>query len=50
MEFLNSFDPMVLDVGMSFLAVAAKYAGIFGISGFCVKMLVKAFSGKENFI
>ena len=50
MQFLNSFDPNLLDIGGSFLAVAAKYAGFFGICGYVLKALVKAFSGKENFL
>ena len=50
MNFLTDFDPNLLDVGASFLAVAAKYAAWFGIVGLCIRALVRAFSGKENFI
>lgn len=47
---ISDFDPNVLDVAVSYFAVAAKYAGLFGILGYLVKMLTKAFSGKERFI
>lgn len=47
---LMQFDPDILDVVVSFLAVAAKYGGFIGITGFCIRMLIKAFSGKERFI
>lgn len=50
MNFINEFDPNLLDVGTSFLAVALKYAGLFGIIGYVGKMLVRAFSGKERFL
>lgn len=48
-ELIN-FDPDVLDVGVSFLATAGKYAFFFGISAYVLKMLVKASTGKERFI
>lgn len=47
---LIDFDPDVLDVGMSFLAVAGKYAMIFGISAFLLRMVIRAGTGKERFI
>jgi len=49
MNYLEYFDPMMLDVSMSFFAVAAKYAGIFAICGFLVRMVTRAFAGKERF-
>lgn len=49
MDFLNVLDPNMLDVGISFLAVAGKYAAIFGILGYLVRMMTRAFSGKERF-
>ena len=45
---LSTFDPGFIDVGMSFIAVAAKYAMIFGISTFLVRMLVRVSTGKER--
>lgn len=47
---LMQWDPDILDVVVNFLSVAVKYGGFFGISGFCIRMLIKAFSGKERFI
>ena len=50
MQFLNNFDPNLLDVGASFLAVAIKYGGFFGIVAFLGRAIVRAFSGKERFL
>lgn len=50
MDFLNVLDPNMLDAGVAFLAVAGKYGGIFGILAFCVRMVTRAFSGKERFL
>lgn len=44
------FDPDILDVVISFFSTAGKYAMIFGISFVCLKMLVRAATGKERFL
>ncbi len=48
-ELIN-FDPDILDVGMSFLAVAGKYAMIFGICAYVLRMVIRAGTGKERFL
>ena len=48
MNFINNFDANLLDVGASFLAVACKYAGFFGIIAYVCKKIVSAFSGKDR--
>ncbi len=45
-----NFDPDVLNVGVSFLATAGKYAFFFGIFGYLIKMLTRAGTGKERFL
>ncbi len=45
---MANFDPQFIDVGMSFIAVACKYAMIFGILTFLVRMLVRVSTGKER--
>lgn len=50
MNFISDFDPGMLDVGVSFFAVAGRYAMYFGIFGYLVRMLVRAFTGKERFM
>jgi len=44
------FDPEVLDMGKEFFAVAGKYAMIFGVMAFLLKMVVRASTGKERFL
>lgn len=44
------FDPGINEVIVSFFASAGKYAFFYGILGVLIKMLVKAASGKENFL
>lgn len=48
-ELIN-FDPDFLNVGMSFLSVACKYAMVFGISTFLIRMLVRTSTGKERLL
>ena len=48
LSFLQYFDPNLLDVCGSFLAVAFKYAGFIGIVSMVGRMIIKAFSGKER--
>ncbi|MGN0535224.1 MAG: hypothetical protein ACI4IR_04395 [Eubacterium sp.] len=43
-------DPDMIGVGTEFFIVAGKYAIIFGICGFLMKMLIRAFTGKERFL
>lgn len=47
---LINFDPDIISVVVSFFSVAGKYAVIFGICGLLLKMLTRAFTGKERFI
>lgn len=47
---LINFDPDILNVGVSFLSTAGKYAFFFGISAFLIRMLVRAGTGKERFL
>lgn len=44
------FDPDIVDVVVSFFSVAGKYAMIFGICALLLKMLMRAFTGKERFL
>lgn len=48
MSFVNNFDPNIMDVATSYFAVCAKYAVFFGIFGFLMKMLTRAFTGKTR--
>lgn len=43
-------DPNMTAVGVEYFSVAAKYAVIFGICGFLLKMVIRAFTGKERFL
>lgn len=45
---LIDFDPDIIDVVVSFFAVAGKYAMYFGILGVLVMMVARAFKGKER--
>lgn len=47
---LIDFDPDIIDVVVSFFAVAGKYAILFGMFAFLLRMLVRAFTGKEKFL
>lgn len=47
---LIEFDPDILDVVVSFFGVAGKYAMIFGIMYFVVRMVARAATGKERFL
>ena len=47
---LIDFDPDIIDVVISFFSVAGKYAIYFGICYYLVKMVTRAFSGKERFL
>ena len=44
------FDPEITDVVVSFFAVAGKYAMIFGIMYFLIKMLTRVSTGKERLL
>lgn len=48
-DFVNFFDPNVMDAFVSFFAVAGKYGFVFGIFGMLTGMLVKSATGKERF-
>ncbi len=50
LNFINNFDPDIIDVVVSYFAVAGKYAMIFGILFFLLRMLIRAFTGKEKFL
>lgn len=50
MSLINNFDPDIIDVVVSYFAVAGKYAVFFGILYFLLRMLVRAFTGKERFL
>lgn len=47
---LIDFDPDIVDVIVSFFAVAGKYAFLIGISAFLLKMVIRAGTGKERFL
>lgn len=47
---LIDFDPDIISVVISFFSVAGKYAIYFGIAYLLVKMLTRAFTGKERFL
>ncbi len=47
---LIDFDPDIVDVVVSFFSVAGKYAIIFGLCAVLMKMLTRAFTGKERFL
>lgn len=47
---LINFDPEILDVVLSFFAVAGKYGFYFGIAGYVLRMLIKAGTGKQRFL
>lgn len=49
-DLISTFDPGMVDVGTSFFIVAGKYAMIFGIMGYVLKMIIKASTGKERFM
>lgn len=46
---LIDFDPDIIDVIVSFIGVAAKYAFYIGILARLAKMAVNAGTGKERF-
>lgn len=43
-------DPNILGVMSDFLLVCFKYGIFFGLSIFAIRMLVRAFTGKERFL
>lgn len=45
-----SFDPGMLDIGKDFFIVAGKYAMVFGIMAFVLRMVIRAAIGKERFL
>lgn len=47
---LLNFDPDIVNVVVSFLGVAGKYAMIFGISTVVLKMVVRTATGKERLL
>lgn len=47
---LINFDPDILDVVVSFLGVAGKYAMIIGISVFVLRLVVRTATGKERLL
>lgn len=47
---LIDFDPDIISVVVSFFSVAGKYAMIIGILYVLMRMLIRAFTGKERFI
>ncbi len=49
-DLINVFDPGMINVGTSFFIVAGKYAMIYGIMGYVLKMIIKASTGKERFM
>lgn len=50
LSLVYGFDPEFLDVGKEFFAVAGKYAMIFGIMAYLIRMVVRASTGKERFM
>ncbi len=50
MDFISSFDPDIINVVISYFAVCAKYSIIFGICAYLIRMLTRAFTGKEKFL
>lgn len=47
---LIDFDPNITGIVVSFFAVAGKYAMIFGILYFLLKMVVRTSTGKERLL
>lgn len=47
---LIDFDPDLIDVIISFFAVAGKYAMVIAICVILMTMLIRAFKGKERFL
>lgn len=46
----NIFDPGLVGIVVDFFTVAGKYAIIFGILFYVMRMLIRAFTGKETFL
>lgn len=46
----NIFDPGLVGTVVDFFTVAGKYAILFGISFYLMRMLVRSFTGKETFL
>ena len=47
---LIDFDPNITGIVVSFFSVAGKYAMIFGILYFLLKMVVRTSTGKERLL
>lgn len=43
-------DPEIMDIVVEFLGIAGKYALVIGICVFCLKMFIKAATGKARFL
>ena len=50
MDFINNFDPNIIDVVISYFLVAGKYAMFFGIAYYLLRMIIRAGTGKETFL
>lgn len=49
-KLVADLDPDILNVMVDFLLVCFKYGIFFGLSIFAIRMLVRAFTGKERFL
>lgn len=49
-RLVADLDPDILNAMVDFLLVCFKYAIFFGLSIFAIRMLVRAFTGKERFL
>lgn len=49
-RLVADLDPDIINVMKDFLLVCFKYAIFFGLSIFAIRMLVRAFTGKERFL
>jgi hypothetical protein len=49
-RLVADLDPNILNLMVDFLLVCFKYAIFFGLSIIAIRMLVRAFTGKERFL